>query len=235
MMRRIWRTVRAWPAAVLLAASADASAPQRVEFRTQDGARLIGDLYESAGAQGVILAHGGRFTRQSWKVQAERLSRAGHRVLAFDFRGFGESTGPGHDDPLSAPLHLDILAAVRFLRSQGARQIAVVGGSLGGMAAGDAAVHSPDAIDRIVFLGAPASLSDLDVTGMKGRKLFIVAREDRNGAGMLRLERIRSDYERVPPPRELLVVNGGAHAQALFDTDESSRVMHAILSFLDAP
>jgi pimeloyl-ACP methyl ester carboxylesterase len=224
-----------WFAALLLTSAEAAMAQQRVAFETDDGARIISDLYDRPGADAVILAHGGRFTRQSWRPLAERLHQAGHQVLAFDFRGFGESTGPRDEDPLSAPLHLEILGAIRFLKAQGVRQVYVVGGSLGGMAAGDAAVHSPGLIDRIVFLGSPASLANRDISGMKGRKLFIVAREDRNGAGELRLERIRADHDRVPPPRALLVMEGEAHAQALLETDQSARVTEAILDFLSAP
>ena len=60
------------------------------------------------------------------------LERAGFRVLAIDFRGYGLSKGPGQSDPLSAPLHLDVLAAVRYLRKSGAKTVSVVGGSMGG-------------------------------------------------------------------------------------------------------
>jgi pimeloyl-ACP methyl ester carboxylesterase len=47
---------------------------------------------------GVVLAHGGRFTKESWQPQAQCLVKAGFRVLAFDFRGFGRSHGPGDSD-----------------------------------------------------------------------------------------------------------------------------------------
>lgn len=39
-------------------------------------------------------------------------------VLATDFRGYGLSHGPGDKDPLSAPLDLDVLAAVRYLTQE---------------------------------------------------------------------------------------------------------------------
>ena len=59
--------------------------------------------------------------------------------------------------------------------------VSVVGGSFGGSAAGDASIKSAAGdIDRIVFLGATPNLS---AEKLKARSLFIVARNDANGAG----------------------------------------------------
>ena len=107
-------------------------AQQPVTFHASDGALISADLYapkDSKAPRAVILAHGGRFTKESWKPQAEQLCAAGFRVLAIDFRGFGKSAGPGTDDVLAAPLYLDLLAAASYLRSQGAASISIVGGS----------------------------------------------------------------------------------------------------------
>jgi pimeloyl-ACP methyl ester carboxylesterase len=68
--------------------------------------------------------------KESWEKQARTLATEGFRVLALDFRGYGKSRGPGQSDPMSAPLHLDVLAAVRYLRKTGAKSVSVVGGSM---------------------------------------------------------------------------------------------------------
>ncbi|MGO8819576.1 MAG: alpha/beta fold hydrolase [Terriglobia bacterium] len=60
-----------------------------------------------------MLAHGGRFNKESWGKQARTLAAARFRVLAINFRGYGQSRGPGQAQPLSAPLYLDVLAAVQ--------------------------------------------------------------------------------------------------------------------------
>ena len=52
--------------------------------------------------------------------------------MALDFRGFGKSHGPGDSDMFTAPTHLDVLAAVHYLRDNGAKSVAVMGGSFGG-------------------------------------------------------------------------------------------------------
>src|SRR5687768_14814894 len=79
---------------------AEASVPrplEHVQFPTQDGGVVHADLYGS-GERGVVLAHGARFEKQSWSKQAQELAAAGFQVLAIDFRGYGESSGPGQAD-----------------------------------------------------------------------------------------------------------------------------------------
>jgi pimeloyl-ACP methyl ester carboxylesterase len=119
------------------------------------------------------------WSKESWKKQAMVLTEAGFLVLAIDFRGYGQSRGPGQSDPLSAPLYYDPLAAVRYLRRSGAKEVSVVGASLDGWAAADASTMSqPGEIDRPVFLGSsPTGYAEK----LKGRSLFIVARDDTSG------------------------------------------------------
>jgi hypothetical protein len=81
-----------------------------------------------------------------------------------------------------------------------------------------------------VFLGSEGS--DKNPEKMKGRKLFIVARGDLGSRDIPRLPKIRERYEKTPGPKELIIVEGSAHAQALFATDQEARVMREILRFL---
>jgi len=178
-----------------------------------------------------VLAHGGRFNKESWEKQSRTFASAGFRVLAFDFRGYGKSRGPGDAAPMSAPLQLDVLAAVRYLRKTGAKAVSVVGGSMGGGAAGDASIASqPGEIDRVVFLGA---YPNGPAEKLKCASLFIVARDDANDDGP-RLPRIQEQYQKAPEPKTLIILDGSAHAQFLFQTDQAERVMREILTFLSA-
>ena len=207
-----------------------ASAQKTVSFPTEDGGVVFADLY-GTGERGVVLAHGGRFNKESWAKQADTLVGAGFRVLALDFRGFGKSHGPGDSDPMDAPLRLDVLGAVRYLRKTGTKSISVVGGSMGGGAAGDASIVSrPGEIDRVVFLGAAPNDP---AEKLKCASLFIVARDDASADGP-RLPRIRAQYEKAPEPKELIILDGSAHAQYLFQTDQGERVMREIVRFLSA-
>lgn len=214
----------------VLFVSNPATAQKTVSFPTEDGGVVFADIY-GVGDRAVVLAHGGSFNKESWAKQAQTLAAAGFQVMALDFRGYGKSTGPGQSDPMDAPLKFDVLAAVCYLRKAGAKSLSVVGGSMGGGAAGDASIASqPGEIDRVVFLGAaPNGPADK----LKSASLFIVARDDANAGGP-RLPGIRTQYEEAPQPKELIVLDGSAHAQYLFQTDQGERVMREILRFLSA-
>jgi alpha/beta superfamily hydrolase len=201
--------------------------PRPVRLTTRDGGAVHGDLYGS-GPRGLVLAHGGRFTRGSWAKQVPEMLGAGYRVLAIDFRGFGESRAEVRAEPAH---HFDVLAAVHYLRKEGATTVAVIGASFGGVAAAAAAVEEPGSIDRLVLLGATPEPPDEKLVT---RKLYIATRDDANAAG-LRLPGLQAHFARAPEPKELIVLPGSAHGQFMFDSDLAPRVMREILRFLAAP
>jgi pimeloyl-ACP methyl ester carboxylesterase len=207
-----------------------AVAQEHVSFPTPDGGVVYADFY-GKGERGVVLAHGGRFKKESWEKQAPVLVKAGLRVLAIDFRGRGQSHGPqskSGDDGVE----YDVLGAVRYLRATGAKTVSVVGASFGGEAAADASIDAePGEIARLVLL---AAWTERPPEKMKGRKLFIVARDDANDDGP-RLPKIRANYEKAVGAKELIILDGSAHAQFLFATDQGDRLMREILRFLTQP
>jgi pimeloyl-ACP methyl ester carboxylesterase len=214
----------------MLAGAAAAQAP--VSFPTRDGWIIHGDLY-GTGARGVVLAHGGRFEKGSWEKQARTLVNAGFRVLAIDLRGFGLSKEGPESARSDFGSPLDVLAAVRYLRENGAKTVSIVGASMGGDAAeGALAEAAPGEIDRVVLLahgayGPPEKLT--------GRKLFIVSRDDLGPGDKPPLTKIRAQYEKAPDPKQLVILEGLAHAQFIFQTDQGERLMREILKFLSDP
>jgi hypothetical protein len=54
-------------------------AQQAVSFATEDGGRVCADLY-GRGSKAVVLAHGGRFKKESWRNQALALAAAGFKI-----------------------------------------------------------------------------------------------------------------------------------------------------------
>lgn len=212
-----------------LAAATPLHAQESVTFATADEGVVSADLYGS-GVRGVVLAPGGRFDKSSWESEARVLAEAGFLVLAINFRGRGESRiGTAGADAID----LDVLGAVRHLRTLGASSIAAVGASLGGWAVAEAVVGAePGEIDRVVLLAhSPIERPEW----LHGRKLFIVSCDDTRGGGVRRLPEIRDQYERAPEPKELLVLEGSAHAQFLFQTDHAQQLTREILRFLSAP
>ncbi len=211
-------------------AQVDPDPPKLISFSTEDGGTIYGDLY-GKGKRGVVLVHGGRFNKESWAKQANELAKAGFYVLAIDLRGKGKSTGPGQDDVFTAPLYLDVLAAVGYLRKNGAKTVSLVGGSLGGGAASDAVTKAKTGeISRLVTLGGISG--NLPTENINVPLLVITTRDDANADG-LRLPNIQVAFDKVPgKKKELVILEGTAHAQFMFDTDLSEKIMKLIVDFL---
>jgi dienelactone hydrolase len=207
------------------------AAQEHVSFATQDGELVYADVY-GKGERGVVLAHGGRFLKEIWEKQGRALADAGFRSLALDFRGEGQSRGGSQTHAPDEGRHLDVLAAVHYLRKTGAKSVSVVGASMGGDYAAEAAEAEPGQFDRLVLLAAGAYTP---LIRMKGRKLFIMSRDDVIGDNQPRLPKIREQYERATDPKEFVILDGSSHAQFLFATDQGERLMREILRFLSAP
>ncbi len=111
------------------------------------------DLYYEDHGSGkpVVLIHGWPLSGRSWEKQVPALLAAGHRVVTYDRRGFGESSKPtfGYDyDTLTADLHA-------LLTKLDLSEAALVGFSMGG---GEVArylgAHGSQRVRKAVFLGA---------------------------------------------------------------------------------
>ncbi len=223
--------LRIFGLAIAAAVLAGCATPEHVSFPTQDGGVVHADMYGD-GDRGVVLAHGGRFNKETWATQAQALAQAGFRVLVIDFRGRGQSRG-GPQATSRDDVRFDVLAAVRYLHEIGVKTVSVVGASFGGWAAAQASVEATEGeIDRMVLLAASAID---EPERMTGRKLFITTRDDFSGNGLLRLPEIRDQYERAPDPKQLVVLDGSAHAQHIFETDQGEQLMREILRFLSEP
>lgn len=192
---------------------------REVSFATSDGGRVFANL-RGDGEHAVVLAHGAIFNKESWSELSEVLVANGLRVLAIDFRGYGKSTA-GTD---RTGLHLDVLAAVRYLHDQGVRRVSVLGGSMGGGAAAHAAAESKKGeIDHLILLAHAPIRQSRD---LKGKKLFIVS----EGDGLRRS--VGQQYESAPQPKKLVVLPGSAHAQHIFRTDHADKLTALIVDTL---
>jgi esterase/lipase len=213
------------------AVGAELTTQTTISIRAADGGVVNADVYGS-GPRGVVLAHGGRFDRGSWRDLGEKLAAANFRVVAIDFRAAVEARA-GHETEClydEVCLARDVLAAVEYLRSTGATTVSIVGASLGGGAAAQASVEAgPGTISRLVLLAhMPISAPEK----MQGRKLFIVAKSDVGSGDKPRLPGIKAQYEKAPGPKKLLVLDGSAHAQFIFETNQRERLTQEIVRFL---
>lgn len=111
-----------------------------------DGGRLVGEQWPGSGPC-VVLLHAGVCDRRSWYAAVQHLGGVG-RLVAYDRRGAGDSA-PGR----GAFRHVDDLLAV--LDALGEEPAWLVGSSMGGQVAVDAALIAPDRVAGLLLL-APA-------------------------------------------------------------------------------
>ena len=150
-------------------------------------------------------------------------------MVAINFRGRGASRGGTAGDD---GVDFDVLAAIDYLQRSGIEEVSVVGASFGGWASVRAAIAEPDLIDRLVLLAAsPVEVPERLTTPT----LFILSRDDFSGNGVLRLPDIRAQYERTRGPKRMVLLEGSAHAQYLFETDQAERLWTEIVRFLSEP
>ncbi len=216
----------ALPQTLQAASSAASSAKpgfSPVTFKTGDGGTIDGSFFKAKGPLAVVFAHGAVFNKESWYPLASRLAKAGIAALPFDFRGYGASRA-GRDGRNAR--YQDVLGAIRFLESRGFKQIALVGGSMGGAAVLVALAHSEDAAIVKALLLAPAGGPPVKQGTIE--KLFVVSKGDRLHP------RVAKIYEESALPKSMVVLPGSAHAQNIFATAEGPRLTDLILRFLSA-
>ncbi|MFZ5828270.1 MAG: alpha/beta hydrolase [Bacillota bacterium] len=134
---------------------------EEVKFPSRaDGAWLRGWYIpaEGGGEQSVVLVHGwvnNRLVHDRGLPLARALVAAGYNVLLFDLRGHGES------ERLQVTLgnreQGDVAGALAFVRERGARQVAVVGYSIGAVSALQVVGENPE----VKALVADSAYSDL--------------------------------------------------------------------------
>jgi alpha-beta hydrolase superfamily lysophospholipase len=197
------------------------SPSQEVSFPTADGGTVVADLYAASGSDAVVLAHGAAFDKASWAPFATWLADRGHQVLAIDFRGYGRSK-TGTD---SRALFEDVLAAVRYLHGRGITRVAVLGASMEGGAAAEAAVRTgPSEIDRLILV-SPMAIADPG--HLRGPVLFLASEKEPMVA------EVSEEYRRVPEPKRLVLLPGAAHGQHIFATEQAERLRTTVAEFLE--
>jgi pimeloyl-ACP methyl ester carboxylesterase len=120
-----------------------------LQFVSSGSVRLAVDLDEGDGSTAVLL-HGLAGYRGEWAATAEWLRAAGHRVVAFDGRGHGDSTRRPDDVSREA----NVADAAAMLRALDGGPHILIGQSLGGHTALLAAAAHPDLVSAVVLLEA---------------------------------------------------------------------------------
>lgn len=138
---------------------------ESIRFTGTDGNMLVGRIARPAHLAPrawALFAH--CFTCGKSIAAATRISRAlaerGFGVLRFDFTGLGESAGDFADTNFSSNIR-DLVAAADWLRANEGPVRMLIGHSLGGTAALEAAMRIDDCV-AIATIGAPARADHME-------------------------------------------------------------------------
>jgi pimeloyl-ACP methyl ester carboxylesterase len=101
----------------------------------------------------VLLVHGAGMDHTVWQLPARWLAWHGHAVLAVDLPGHGRSQGPALAGVAEMAAWLG-----RVMDAAGVARAGIVGHSMGGAVALEAAAALPDRVTRIALLGTAAAI-----------------------------------------------------------------------------
>ena len=185
---------------------------------------LQADLYGTLPApRAAILCHGQSWDATGWRDIAPRFVARGVPALALNFRGYDGSTGKTTPESTVADLH----AAKAWLRQAGAKEIALVGASMGGHAV-LASSFERDA-ECVVSISAPVvAIDDALSRKVSGRKLFICASEDQMGAA----PHVLHTFDTCEAPKTLVMFGAKEHSIGMLHAPYGSEVIAAMLDFV---
>lgn len=123
--------------------------PRFSSRRIDVGAIALNVVVEGAGPD-VLLIHGFPDSHQVWRHQIPALVAAGHRVIAPDLRGFGDSDLAGSVSEYKLPkLVADMIAVLDAL---GVKQARVIAHDWGAVIGWQLAMRHPERVERYVAL-----------------------------------------------------------------------------------
>ncbi|HEY8860857.1 MAG TPA: alpha/beta fold hydrolase [Candidatus Limnocylindria bacterium] len=197
--------------------------PTTVELASE-GETLKADLYGALpAARAAILCHGQSWDASGWRDIAPRFVARGVPALAINFRGYGASTGKtGKWTTVT-----DLAAAKAWLKQAGAKEIALVGASMGGHAVLGSSFERD--VESLVSISAPVEpVEDALSKKVSGRKLFICANEDSMGAA----PHVLRTFDLCDTPKTLLMFGATEHSIGMFHAPYGGEVIAAILDFV---
>lgn len=122
-----------------------------VRVGQENSAEIVVHYEDHGSGVPVVLSHGYPLSGQAWEKQVPALLAAGHRVITYDRRGWGQSSQPaiGYDyDTFAADLnalmeHLDLRDAILVGHSMGSGDVAHYLGRYGSGRVAKAVLISP--------------------------------------------------------------------------------------------
>lgn len=182
--------------------------PQLVETKIVSEFGIVNQTFyfPAQGQTAAVLVHDYISTRRDWVEFAHHLQTRNIAAVAIEEIG-----------------RRDVLDAIEFLQQRDYKNIILIGASMGGGSAIQAANQRQGLIDKIVLLSPtdPGGLQD-----EKLKKLFVVAKKDVWGS------RTYSVYQDSVEPKILKEYQGLEHGQSLLSGDDGQAVLDLVLRFI---
>lgn len=137
-----------------LAATSGETGPERLRLSRVETANHDLSILEAGAGAGppLICLHGLGGTKASFMTTVRALAPEGHRVIAVDLPGFGDSDKP-RNGRYDAMWFSDVV--VELLDELGVERASFAGNSMGGRIAIELGIREPDRVEKLVLL-APA-------------------------------------------------------------------------------
>jgi pimeloyl-ACP methyl ester carboxylesterase len=197
---------------------------------SSDGETLQADLYGTLPSRrAAILVHGQQWDASGWREVAQRFAARGVPALALNLRGYDGSSGKTNEYAPPAPWSpvADLRAAKALLRDRGARELALVGASMGGHAILASSFEAD--VESIVSVSAPVTAVPDELSRrVTGRKLFVCADRDSLGAA----PHVLHCFDVVSTPKTLLMFGGKEHSRGMFAAPYGDEAVDAIVDFV---
>jgi pimeloyl-ACP methyl ester carboxylesterase len=198
-------------------------------LRASDGTRLYA-VEAGSGTTAVVLAHESPGDLCGWLPYVPSLTSAGIRVLAFDFRNYGDSGRPS--GRATTAYGRDLAAAVARARADGARRVFLMGASFGGAAA---LTYGPGLrLTGLISLSGEARLYGMNalkaVRRLRAPLLIVGSRHD----GYAPVREMLQLYRRAgSKDKRTAFYPGGFHGWSIVETAPyAARARSSILSWI---
>ncbi|UCD97732.1 MAG: alpha/beta fold hydrolase [Chloroflexota bacterium] len=195
---------------------------EQIETSSED--RILRGTLIKRGDVAVILAPMFDRTRNSWMTFAHTIAMSGFTVLAFDYPGFGASSGEFR----WSNVNTDTAAVIDYLHQRGYKQIVCIGASLGAFGCLGAALLDPSLKGLVIISDGLTTVSDNEAAVLLMPKLYIVADEPDD----IKIP-MEETFQKLPEPKQFEKLEVKSHGTNLFRSEKGEEFQDLLLDFLE--
>lgn len=206
---------------------------KKINFTTSDGIKLAANEFNPSAERAVILLHQMRMDKSSYDFFIDRLVEEGYRVLALDFRGFGESQGDLSKFTESdfQGMFNDVMAAEEYLRQNNQNlHIQIIGSSIGANTA--LRFQEMNTVSSVVLLSPGRNYHGIDPTDSNLSNIacpifYLNSEED---ASVQDTQALYNESPLTNDLKKIQIVSGNAHGVNLL---HDVQVAEAVIDWLN--